>query len=91
MNKAIDKKMGKEEGDSRMEGNEQKIVILDKCFLKVNTNVERLEVNTFSNFEQSFVENLALAIRNLENTNLKGGINPSNISNYLRQSQMTAC
>ena len=47
MNKAIDKKMGKEEGDSRMEGNEQKIVILDKCFLKVNTNVERLEVKTF--------------------------------------------
>lgn len=47
MNKAIDKKMGKEEGDSRMEGNEQKIVILDKCFLKVNTNIERLEVNSF--------------------------------------------
>lgn len=81
MNKAIDKKMGREEADSRMEGNESKMVILDKCVLKVNTNLERLE---------SFVENLALAIRNLENTNLKGGINPSNISNYLRQSQMTA-
>jgi ribosomal protein S25 len=44
MNKAIDKKMGKEEGDSRMEGHESKIVILDKCVLKVNTNLERLEV-----------------------------------------------
>lgn len=91
MNKAIDKKMGREEADSRMEGNESKMVILDKCVLKVNTNLERLEVkSSFYNFKQSFVENLALAIRNLENTNLKGGINPSNISNYLRQSQMTA-
>ena len=47
MNKAIDKKMGKEEADSRMEGNESKIVILDKCVLKVNTNLERLEVKIF--------------------------------------------
>jgi hypothetical protein len=50
LNKAIDKKMGKEEADSRMEGNESKIVILDKCVLKVNTNFERLEVkNPFYN------------------------------------------
>jgi len=47
LNRAIDKKMGKEEADSRMEGNESKIVILDKCVLKVNTNLERLEVKIF--------------------------------------------
>ena len=45
MNKAIDKKMGKEEADIRMEGHDSKIVILDKCVLKVNTNLERLEVS----------------------------------------------
>ena len=51
MNKAIDKKMGREEADSRMEGNESKMVILDKCVLKVNTNLERLEVkSSFYNF-----------------------------------------
>ena len=44
MNKTIDKKMGKEEADNRMEGYESKIVILDKCVLKVNNNLERLEV-----------------------------------------------
>ena len=55
MNKAIDKKMGKEEADSRLEGNESKIVILDKCVLKVNTNLERLEVkNSFYNFSIEF-------------------------------------
>ncbi len=90
--KAIERKMGRDEAENRMEGTESKIFILDKCVLKVNTNLERLEVNIFwFTFLQSFVENLALAIRNLESSNLKGGINPSTISNYLRQSQMTAC
>ena len=93
MNKNIERKMGKEEAENRMEGTDGKIVILDKCILKLNTKLERLEVRLLNYFKflQSFVENLALALGNLENKNLKGGINPSTISNYLRQSQLTAC
>ena len=45
MTKAIERKMGRDEAENRMEGTESKIFILDKCVLKVNTNLERLEVN----------------------------------------------
>lgn len=34
---------------------------------------------------EDLVENLALAVRNLEATNLKGGINSTNISSYIKQ------
>lgn len=47
MNKVIERKMGRDEAENRMEGSESKIFTLDKCVLKVNTNLERLEVNLF--------------------------------------------
>lgn len=50
MNKNIERKMGKEEAESRMEGTDGKIVILDKCILKLNTNLERLEVSLLNYF-----------------------------------------
>jgi hypothetical protein len=50
MNKNIERKMGKEEAENRMEGTDGKIVILDKCILKLNTNLERLEVSLLNHF-----------------------------------------
>jgi G:T-mismatch repair DNA endonuclease (very short patch repair protein) len=48
LNKNIERKMNKEEAEERLENSESKIVILDKCILKVNTNVERLEVTNLN-------------------------------------------
>jgi hypothetical protein len=41
----IDRKLNKDEAESRFENGEQKMGIVDKCIIKVNTNLERLEVS----------------------------------------------
>ena len=44
INKNIERKLNKEEAEMRLESSESKIFILDKCILKVNNNLERVEV-----------------------------------------------
>ena len=45
----VERKMGKDEAEVRFDSGEQKINIVDKCLIKVNGNVERLEVSSYYN------------------------------------------
>lgn len=86
MYRILDKKLSKDDANTRFESGESKIKGIDKNILKLSGLFERLEVRiSFCNCVQSFTENIALAVKNLESASLKGIINSSNLTGYLRQ------
>lgn len=81
MNRLIERKMGRDDAVARFEQGEQKAKTVSKAVHGLQGTVKRIE---------DFVDNLGLAVRNLEAANLKGGINSTNISSYIKQQQLSS-
>lgn len=67
--------MAKDEAEERIGGTETRVIALDKGLSKISKEFTRLE---------AFLENIALAVKNIECKNMKGDINPTTVTSYLR-------